>query len=119
MPQTFDGIIIDDLPEETKVKVFNESERCISYDTQTAYSGLSALCGCLSIVIPEKGKTRSDYLTKDETNYGVTYGTATKEIDYAKKTMYLRKQYYQDINEQSKKHTKEFVRLCEETFYEH
>ena len=43
LPEEFDGIIVDDLTETEKVKVFNQCERCISYDTQTAYSTIAAL----------------------------------------------------------------------------
>ena len=65
LPEKFDGIVIDKLLEEEKVKVFNECEYCVSYDTQTAYSKIAALCGCVSVVVPELGKTKSDYRSID------------------------------------------------------
>lgn len=118
LPDSFDGPIIDDLPEEEKVKVFNECEICISYDTQTAYSGIAAMCGCLSVVIPEFGKSRDDYLKKDDIDYGVAFGFSEDEIKYAKETAHLVKTFYEQCNRDGFESVKGFVKMCEEYFDE-
>ena len=116
LPKEYDGIIIDHLPESEKVRVFNESEYCISYDTQTAYSKIAALCGCISVVVPEKGKTRKDYRSGKDIDYGVAFGFSNEEIENAIATREKLHDYYIKINDNSKKDVMRFVDECERYF---
>lgn len=116
LPISFDGPIIDDMTEENKVSIFNSCERCISYDTQTAYSSIAAMCGCVSIVVPEKGKGRNDYLTDDDVVYGVAYGFSDDEIAYAMNTANRVKELYEKQNAKGIEEVKKFVNICEEYF---
>ncbi len=116
LPKEFDGPIIDDLSEAEKVKLFNECEWCISYDTQTAYSTISALCGCISVVVPEPGKVKSDYLKEGDLDYGVAFGFSESEIEHAISTRDKIYDYYVEKNEKSKEEVKKFVAICEEYF---
>ena len=116
LPKSFDGPIIDDMSEKRKVEIFNECEKCISYDTQTAYSGIAAMCGCLSIVVPEKGKQRSDYLSYGEIGYGRAYGFDKEEIEFAKQTSHLVEENYRNSNKKGKESVNKFIKLCEEYF---
>lgn len=86
LPKTFDGVIIDKLPEKEKVKNFNKCEYCISYDTQTFYTTIASFCGCKTIIIPEENKSRKDYISSSEEKYGVAYGYSKEELDYAENT---------------------------------
>lgn len=86
LPASFDGPVIDRLPEKEKVRIFNESEYCYCYDTQTAYSSIAAICGCKSVVMPEPGKSRRDYLG-DKSGYGIAYGDNKEEIEWALSTV--------------------------------
>ncbi len=115
LPQKFDGDIIDSYTDEKIVKTFNKCKYCVSYDTQTAYSWIAAMCGCISVVVPEKGKTRADYC-KDEEIYGVAYGFSESEIDYAIKTQHLAHERCEKLNTQAKEETKKFVELCKQKF---
>lgn len=117
LPKKFDGPIIDDLLEEEKVRLFNESKYCISYDTQTAYSRLSAYCGCISVVIPEEGKCREDY-RPNEISYGVAFGFDDKEIDYAISTRNKLSELYSRKNEESKQNVVNFVEQCRCYFFD-
>lgn len=85
VPANFDGPIIDGLSESEIVSLFNKCKYCISYDTQTFYSSIAAICGCISVVVPEPGKTRKDYCD-DESGYGIAYGFSNDELEYAIKT---------------------------------
>ena len=116
LPQKFDGIVIDNLSEQMKVEIFNKCEICISYDTQTAYSAIAALCGCLSVVMPENGKSRKDYLSNGEKEYGVAYGFSDEEIKYAKRTACLIQKSYENRNSTCRKQTELFVDLCKQKF---
>lgn len=115
LPQYFDGPIIDELPEDEKVRIFNESEFCVSYDTQTAYSSLAALCGCVSIVVPEKGKSRDDY-RKNEISYGEAFGFSDEEINYAVNTRDKLNEIYQLRNLANKHEVENFVKECRKHF---
>ncbi len=116
LPREFNGVIVDNLPEKEKVKVFNESEYCISYDLQTAYSQIAALCGCISVVMPEPEKKREDYRLGDDNGYGEAFGFDEKEIDYAKKTAPKLIKLYQNINRESYEKVIQFINECEKYF---
>jgi hypothetical protein len=54
---------------------FRESEVFYSYDSATFLSLHAALCGCTSIVIPDEGMTKDQWLNKFPLmKYGVAYG---------------------------------------------
>ena len=111
-----DGIVIDDLSEREKVRVFNECEYCISYDTQTMYTQIAALCGCISVVIPEKGKCRNDYRNKNDDFYGEAFGFSTDEIEYAISTTTMIEKQWKKMNDESKEQVKKFITVCEKHF---
>ena len=78
------------MTEEDKVEAFNKYEFCYSYDTQTFYSTIAALCGCKSIVVLEPGKTKKDYIGPDDPDtYGVAYGNSPNELHRAETTRNL------------------------------
>lgn len=117
LPKKFDGPILDNYSERDIVKALNKYEKCISYDTQTFYSSIAACCGCLSIVVPEEGKSREDYISK-ENGYGRAYGFSKQEIKYAMETHDLLIKMLYDINLSAQSETKKFLRYCNEHFGE-
>ncbi|MBU5428781.1 hypothetical protein KQI22_01705 [Kineothrix sp. MSJ-39] len=116
LPSKYEGIVIDNLSEMDKVRTFNESQYCISYDLQTAYSHIAALCGCISIVIPEEGKTWKDYYPGEKRPLGVAFGFSEDEIAYAKNTMHLVKKNFEEKNNKCKYSVQEFAKVCKEYF---
>lgn len=87
LPKHFDGPIFDDnMSQHELVKMFNEYRYCYSYDTQTFYTAIAAVCGCIPIVVMEPGKCESDYLGPGEKHLGRAYGDSAEQIEYAKKT---------------------------------
>ena len=86
IPAEFDGPVIDALPEREKVRLFNECERFVSYDTQTAYSQIASMCGCESVIVPEPGKTRADYETSEASFDGIAFDTTPEELARAAET---------------------------------
>ena len=84
LPEKFDGPIIDSsLLQEDIVKIFNQYKYCYSYDPQTFYMKIAAVCGCIPILITEEGKSEKDYLGEGEVHYGVAYGNNPEQIQYA------------------------------------
>lgn len=116
LPKEFDGIILDDLSEKEIAKVFNSCEYCVSYDTQTAYSALAALCGCTSIVIPEPGKERKDYISPSEEYFGIAYDFSEEELQYARQTHHKLKGLFEGDNQKSKESAQQFAQTCEAYF---
>lgn len=116
LPKKFDGVIIDSLSEKKKVEILNNCEYCISYDTQTAYSTIAAICGCKSIVIPEYGKSYSDYRENDEERYGVAFGMSDEQLAWADSTQKKARERYVKLNEKGKAETKKFVEICKNYF---
>lgn len=118
LPTEFDGPIIDNMTEEKKVETFNKCKYCISYDTQTAYSRIAALCGCISIVVPEKGKTWRDYRSEEEYKSckGIAFGFSDEEIQRAVATMGAVAEYLNEINQVGFNNVKKFVEECEDYF---
>ena len=91
LPSSYLGPIIDNHSEEGKVDILNNCKYCYIYDTQTFYSKIAAICGCIPIVIPEKDKSREDYLGPNyiKLSYGIAYGNTTNEIERAIETRHL------------------------------
>ena len=113
LPKQFDGKIIDGLPEPTIAEIFNQTKYCISYDTQTAYTSLAALCGCIPIIVTEGNKTREDYLTQNERGYGKAYGFSKEEISFAISTKNLLEKKYQENEERNQQNLRKFLEYCE------
>lgn len=85
LPNYFDGPIIDyGMSESEIVRILNRCKYCYSYDTQTYYTTIASVCGCIPIVMLEKGKTKADYLGENESHKkGIAYGDASDEIRWA------------------------------------
>lgn len=85
LPEKFDGPVFDDnMTQEELVRMFNTYKYCYSYDTQTFYTSIAAVCGCIPIVIMEPGKTVDDYLSGSETrHFGIAWGNTPEQIQYA------------------------------------
>lgn len=73
------AVIIDNLPHVEVARLFQKSKRFISFDTYTAYSRFAALCGCESIVVPEKGVNKLDWYIDEKDRYGIAYGFEEEE----------------------------------------
>lgn len=86
LPGRFDGPVIDNWNEVAKVEAFNRFKYCYFYDTQTFYTAIAAVCGCIPVVILEPGKTKHDYLATGDQPLGVAFGNTPEEIDYAIRT---------------------------------
>lgn len=99
--------------QEQCISFFNKYEYFISYDPLTFLSIIAALCGCVSIIYKVEGKTKKDwydsYGTVDymkhkgiDSLYGIAYGL--EEIEYARSTLHLVKEQWDDILKFNKEH---------------
>jgi hypothetical protein len=85
---------------------FNNFEIFVSYDPITFLNIMAVLCGCVSIVAPMPNMSKDEwlkttagygYLSSNKINgyYGIAYGQ--EEIEWAKLTIHLAKQQWDDI----------------------
>lgn len=116
LPSPIPGIVIDSLSEEEKVDILNKCEYCYSYDTQTSYVQVAAVCGCVPIIIPEPGKKREDYLYGEEKGWGVAYGTSPEELDFARKTYKELQAYIDSFEIHNHENVQKFLGYCREYF---
>ena len=118
LPTNFEGPIIDNFTEEEKVAIFNSCEYCISYDTQTAYSLIASLCGCISVVIPEEGKSRADYDISEDFSGSeyVAFGMDKNEIECATSAMGKVNEWFEKVNDESRYQAELLVNYCNDHF---
>lgn len=68
--------------------VFNTHERFITYDNETFHSVQAALCGCISIVIPDGRLSESEWRRANPMRkWGIAYGDTEEQIEFAKSTV--------------------------------
>ncbi len=118
LPPSVPGIIIDDLSEKEKVEVLNKCEYFYSFDPQTAYSAVAAICGCVSVVIPEAGKTRADYTGGEIKGWGIAYGTSAEELQFARTTYTKLQRYIESFDVHNQENVKKFLVYCRDYFKE-
>lgn len=109
--------LIDGKAHEEIAEIFRNSEACISYDCYTMYSRYAAICGCLSIVVPEKGVSKLQWKPKEEDRWGIAYGFDEKEIKWALSTRHKVLPYL--INHEEKcnaESTSNFISMCVKYF---
>jgi hypothetical protein len=101
--------ITRDHTQNDYLDIFNKHEMFISYDPLTFLSIIAIKCGCISIIYPIDGVSKSDYFKMTalyeymvekniESIYGIAYGTSEDEINYAKTTLHLFDEQLLDIN---------------------
>lgn len=112
LPEKLDGVVIDDMPESEIVEVFNKCKHCVSYDTQTAYSKIAAMCGCVSVIIPEQGKTKADYISSEDEDIGVAWGWGKEELKHAEQTQKQVREMFERVNESGRQSAREFAETC-------
>jgi hypothetical protein len=106
-----DAVNVQSFKLEDTIDLFNKKERFISYDTATYYSVLAALCGCISIVIPDEGLTKDQFRKNISTNkYGIAYGL--NDIEHAQETHHLVREHIQFLQNECEELVKNYLTDC-------
>lgn len=110
-----DSINIDRyINDDYLVDTFNKTEKFISYDSMTFHIQQAALCGCIPIIIPDKGVSKEEFMKRAPVNkVGVAYGF--DDIENAKSTIHLVKSHLEQMEKDSIKLVKNYIECC----YEH
>lgn len=85
-----DVINMDDTREAIDfelLKLFNTHKTFITYDNNTFHSIQAALCGAISIVIPDGKLTEKEWRNSTKRKYGIAYGNNKEQIDFALNTI--------------------------------
>ena len=108
--------LIDGMKHNEISKIFKKSKYFISFDRHTAFSRFAALCGCISIVVPEEGIDEHVWEPDLEKRYGVSYGFEAVKIEQALATVSkLKRQLIKEEND-SEKAVKNFIIEVENFF---
>ena len=113
LPKIFNGPVIDIWPDEKKVEAFNRYKTCYFYDTQTFYTSIAAVCGCIPVVVMEKGCTVDSYRKGTDNRAGVAYGEDDIPRALATRDELLKRL---DFNEANTQAVKNFLRIIEKSF---
>jgi len=108
------SVLIDGLKHEEIANIFKQVKTFISYDSKTTYSYFAALCGCDSVVIPDKGITEDEWMPNLEDRYGVAYGF--ENIPKARETKHLLSEKLNKFEISSKDSVKNFLTEVEVFF---
>lgn len=108
------GIVVDGLPNKEIARIFNESEYCVSYDLHTFYSQYAALCGCKSIVVPDRNLDKEEWVAEPEFRYGIAYGE--DDLERAIATVPDLRLYLTAQEESAIDSVRQFILTCDEFF---
>lgn len=109
-----DSILIDGKSHAEIAAIFKRVKTFISYDAYTAYSWFAVLCGCDSVIIPDKGVTKEQWQPNPTDRFGLSYGF--NELDQARSTAHLVKQHVIEEEEKSITSVRNFVLEAERFF---
>lgn len=90
--QNRNGRILDEenYTDETLLQAFNEHKRFVTYDNNTFHSVQAAVCGAISIVIPDGRQSEEEWRsTSRNRTWGIAYGDTPEQIKYALETRNL------------------------------
>lgn len=112
-----DNIINSEITRQTidfeLLKYFNTHKTFITYDNETFYSIQAALCGAISIVIPDGRLTEDEWRNSNPIRkWGIAYGNNQNQIDFAMSTI---DEFKKTIDEMSIKSKDEIVYFIEKT----
>ena len=100
------------------VDLFNKTERFISYDSMTFHNIHAALCGCLSIVIPDEGVSKEEFVKRVPLyKNGIAYGM--DDIQHAKDTQHLLRADIQAVEDECKQLVHSYINKCKEHMKKH
>jgi len=104
------AIAIEDSSPTQVGRVFRNSNLFVSYDTATFLSVQAVLCGCDSVVVPDKGISQEQWAkTHPLREFGIAYGL--EDIQRAKDTQQQLLSRLKETEELSVEQVKNFIRI--------
>ena len=91
----------------------NKSEKFISFDSCSFIAVQAALCGCLTIIVPDHGFSKEEWIENHKfLKYGIAYGY--EDIQHAIETKDLIRPYLKELEENALKTVHDFVSFWKE-----
>jgi hypothetical protein len=113
-PNIIDAYMGSSNLDQVLFNIFNKYETFINYDSASYHSIQAALCGCTSIVIPDEGLSKEEWIRRQPImKYGIAYGE--QDIDWAIKTKHLVREHVQSYYAETLK----TVEQCRDIIYQH
>lgn len=84
-PAAEGATILDGKSNEEIAEVFKRARLFYCHDPYTMYCDFAALCGCLPIVVPLPGLSRTDWRPEAD-RFGIAYGDSPEELEWAART---------------------------------
>lgn len=109
-----DNVVNTENSDEILLEIFNKYERFISYDSNSYYSVIAAMCGCTSIVIEDPNKSQEDFYRSEFTKYGIIYGM--ENVNRSISTKHLVKPHVNMLYEKSFQTVLNFHKYCLSNF---
>jgi len=95
--------------------LFNRTETFYCYDDHTFLYTQASMCGCFSIVIPQEGVSKEEWISGSRLHkYGVAYGV--DDIERAKSTIPLLHNEIEQIKVETREQVNQFVNKCNTVF---
>jgi len=114
LPDLHEKRVIDDLDHFELAKIFNECKTCYFYDTYTAYAQYAAACGCIPVVVPIPGVTKTQWIPEEVGRFGIAYGE--DDIEYAIRTRVTLLKFMQEVPNRNFEAARHFVETVREHF---
>lgn len=108
------SICIDGKSHAEVSEIFNLCRTFISYDPYSFYSVYAVMCGCESVVVPEKGVTMEQWKPDPAGAHGIAYGFG--DLDRARATRHLLLRGLDLQEEANVRMAANFARVCREHF---
>lgn len=108
------SVRLDGFSHAETAEAFNRARLFYSYDLYTMYSVYAAICGCIPIVVPAPGLSKTDWLPDEKDRYGLAYGE--DEIAWALETRSLMLGRRQEALAAEERMLVDFVAKCKTRF---
>jgi hypothetical protein len=110
------AVAIDAMDHEEKAATFNRCTTLYSYDPYTFYTFYAAICGCVPIVVPIKGVSKSEWAGEAELELGHAYGDEKAEVEWAMATRGAMLEALDRRFDEDNKLVHRFVAVCVQHF---
>lgn len=115
LPDLSEQWVVDGHTHEELAKIFNECKICFIYDLYTMYSAYAALCGCVPVIVPVPGMTKTQWVPEDCKRFGLAYGN--EDIPHAVATRGLLLEGLHQAEQQGINSVEHFVSVVDQHFY--
>ncbi len=107
---------IDGLSHKRVAEILNHAKYFVSFDNYSAYSKFAVLCGAISIVVPEAGRTIDQWYPNPDDRHGVAYGFDKQEIERSINSSNELMQRILSAENENTENTRKFIHECRQYF---